>query len=325
MEVMGEVARFCRARQKFCHKAQPVPQVALLYSREALYRKMETVFRLPWEYPMLAFKGVLNGLLDSQYSVEILAEHHLTGRMRDYPLIVIPEWDYLGKEFQVELLAYVNQGGNLLLIGPQAAALFVKQLGVTFEGEAAKKLQWLEHKGRLASINTLYQPTKLSEKAKPFGKIFSANGLKGNSVHAASICDYGKGRVAGLYFDFGQRYNEAKTVVSREFLNALVRQLFPEPVVEVSGSHHVDVTVNRIGGKLAVNLVNTSGPHDNDKIHVFDEIPSVGPLKIEIRCAKKPKSVTLEPIGKKMDYKYNNGKIHTVLPSVDIHNIIVVE
>ena len=325
MDVMAQVAKFCRVRQEFCHKTQPVPQIALLYSREALYRKMKTVFRLPWEYPMLPFKGVLNGLLDSQYSVEVLVEHHLTGRMREYPLIVIPEWDYLDEDFKAELLAYVNQGGNLLLVGTKATALFEKQLGVTFEGQEAKKLQWVEHNGRLASINTLHQSTKLSESAKPFGKIFASNGFKGDSVHAASINEYGKGKIAGVYFDFGQQYREARTVVAREFLNSLVRQLFPEPVVEVTGSHNVDVTVNRIDGKLAINLVNTSGPHSDSAVHVFDEIPAVGPLEITICYPEKPKKVMLEPDGKKMKYKYSDGKVHTVVPQLDIHSVIVIE
>ena len=325
MEVMAEVARFCRARQRFCHQAEPVPQIALLYSREALYRKMKTVFRLPWEYPMPAFKGILKGLLDSQYSVEIVAEHHLAGRMGDYPLIVIPEWDYLGEAFQAELLAYVDQGGNLLLIGTQTAALFQEPLGVTFAGQASKKNQWLEYNGRLGSIHTLYQSTQLLEKAKPFGRIFAANGFQGDSVHAASVSTYGKGKMAGVYFDFGQRYHDARTVVAREFLNSLVRQLFPEPIVEVAGSHNVDVTVNRIGGKLAVNLVNTSGPHSDSRIHVFDEIPRIGPLQIAIRHAQKPRAVSLEPDGETMAYRYTDGRIHLVLDQLHIHRVIIIE
>jgi hypothetical protein len=325
MDVMSKVAEFCRTRQAICHKAQPVPQIALLYSREALYRKMKAVFRFPWEYPMVPFKGVLNALLDSQYSVEVLMEHHLTGNMEKYPLIIIPEWDYVGGDFKSELLAYVNQGGNLLLIGPQAAILFQEQLGITFEGNAEKKQQWLEQNGRLASINSPYQLTKLSDTAKPFGKIFASNGLEGESVHAASINQYGKGKIAGVYFDFGKQYRESRTVIAREFLNSLVRQLFPEPVAEVSGSHTVDVTVNQINGKLAVNLVNTSGPHSDSTTHVFDEIPHVGPLEITIRCPNKPKKVMLESDGKKMKYTYRDGKIHTVLPQLDIHSVIVVE
>ncbi|MDO8685708.1 MAG: hypothetical protein Q7J78_03450 [Clostridiales bacterium] len=37
-----------------------------------------------------------------------------------------------------------------------------------------------------------------------------------------------------------------------------MKELFPDPMVEVTGSHYVDVTVNRKEGKLAVNLLNTA-------------------------------------------------------------------
>ncbi len=325
MDVMGEVAKFCRARQEICHKAQPVPQIALLYSREGLYHRITNVFKLPWEYPLLELQGSMQCLLDSQYSVEILMEHHLSGRMREYPLIVIPEWDYLGEDFKTQLLAYVTDGGNLLLIGTKPTSIFKEQLGVTFNGEPVKKNQWLENGGRLGSINTLYQSVTLNASAKPFGKIFAANNFKAEFVPAASINKYGQGRIAGVYFDFGQRYSQARTVVARKFLNSLVRQLFPEPIVGITGSHYVDVTVNRIGGKLTVNLVNTAGPHDNAAVNVFDEIPSVGPLEITIRYPEKPKNVRLEPAGQAVKYKYADGQITLALPKLEIHVIIAVD
>src|SRR5690349_1796418 len=44
MPVMAEVAKFCRARQAFCHHAVQVPQVALLYSTAAHYRQINGLF-----------------------------------------------------------------------------------------------------------------------------------------------------------------------------------------------------------------------------------------------------------------------------------------
>jgi len=56
--------------------------------------------------------------------------------------------------------------------------------------------------------------------------------------------------------------------VARRFLNSLVRQVFPKPLVEVTGSAAVDVVVNRVNGELAVNLVNTAGPHADKQVPV---------------------------------------------------------
>ncbi|MFC1529031.1 hypothetical protein ACFL5B_03895, partial [Candidatus Latescibacterota bacterium] len=123
----------------------------------------------------------------------------------------------------------------------------------------------------------------------------------------------------------GEGYYSAGTSVSRDFLNALIYELFPEPIVEVTGSHFVDVTLNRIHDKLAVNLVNTGGPYNNPNIKVFDELPPAGPLQVSIMCAKKPDKVTLLPAGNELIYDYINGKIQLTLPRLEIHDIIVVE
>jgi len=144
-------------------------------------------------------------------------------------------------------------------------------------------------------------------------------------VPAASIAKLGKGRIAATYVNLGERYVNGATATARDFLAALVREQFPKPLVEVTGSHSVDVAVNRIGGKLAVNLVNTAGPHANEKIYAFDEIPPVGPLTVTIRTGRKPKKVTLEPAGRKINYAFSKGTIELQLKQLAIHEIIVVE
>jgi len=130
--VMAEVAKFCRARQAICHHAQAVPQVGLLLSTTDQYRRTNGLF----SRDLTRINGALHALLESQWSVEVLGEHQLAGRLRDYPLIVIPECEYLDTKFRNSLSAYVKAGGNLLLIGSSAAKLFERELGGKIEGEA---------------------------------------------------------------------------------------------------------------------------------------------------------------------------------------------
>ena len=131
MPVMADVARFCRARQAICHHAQAVPQVGLLLSTTDQYRRANGLF----SRDLTRINGALHALLKNQWSVEVLGEHQLAGRLRDYPLIVIPECEYLDAKFRNSLAAYVKTGGNLLLIGPSAAKLFERELGGKVEGE----------------------------------------------------------------------------------------------------------------------------------------------------------------------------------------------
>ena len=124
----------------------------------------------------------------------------------------------------------------------------------------------LEYDGWVAGIKSLFQKAKLSEHARAIGKIHSDNDVDSPSEPAASITHYGKGKLAATYLNLGERYRNGGTSVGREFLQALVRELMPEPLVTVNGSHDVDVSANRKDGKLAINLVNTAGPHGLEEV-----------------------------------------------------------
>jgi hypothetical protein len=324
MDLMGRVAQFCRERQEFCHGAQPVPQVGLLFSRANLYRNSERLFSHQGpEFDRT--RGILQCLLNSQNAVEVVEEHQLLGRFDEYQLIIVPECNYLEPDFKDSLLAYVARGGRLLAIGPGSAAIFEKELHVRLTGKAEKKWNGLDQSGHLAGVHSISQNVELEEGADAFGRIYSKNDFLGRWRVAGSIADYGKGRLAATYLDFGESYLNAATAVAREYLHALVRELFPEPLVEVTGSHFVDLVVNRIGGKLAINLVNTAGPHADEKIHVFDEIPPVGPLDVAIRCKTKPIRVSLEPEGEDLPFSYSQGVVRIKLSKLEIHEIIMLD
>jgi hypothetical protein len=245
--------------------------------------------------------------------------------MAEYPLIVVPEWDWLEPEFRAGLTAYVKGGGNLLLVGPRTAALFAQELNVALPGEpvAAGSLR-LAHRDELVPLKGSVQSATLGAQARAWGQIRSADSL-GARWPAASLARLGQGKIAAVYFNFAGSYLAGRRPEIGGFLNELVRELFPNPVVEVRGSAEVDVVVNRLGGRLAVNLVNTAGPHADPRTPVFDAIPPVGPLQIGIRTQHRPQRVSLEPGGQVLAFEYSKGRTRLTLPSLAIHEVIVVE
>lgn len=320
MAVMAEVAKFCRERQAICHHAEAVPQIALLFSTAAHYRTINGLF----SRNNARIGGVLQALLDSQQSVELAAEHHLAGRMGEYPLIIVPEWPYLDPAFKRDLVAYANGGGSLLLIGPRTAALFQEELGVTLDGNAnANAPLFLQHEGALVAVTGNRQPVKLSRDAVSIGAMVATKDGVSPPQPAASMTKFGRGKIAATYFSFGAAYTKEPSETARAFLAGLVRQIFPNPLVAVEGSREVDVCVARNHGKLLVNLVNTAGPHRTQPI--IDTIPPVGPLTVTIRVPREPRRVTLEPGGRPLAYDSRNGKIRMTLPELAIHDIIAVE
>lgn len=323
VEPMAEVAKFCRERQELCHRAVIVPQVALLYSRASHYRQSPQLFT-PNSPAVRSLRGVLQGLVESQHALQIVSEHHLRGRMADWPIIVLPECEYLDADFRDELLAYAKQGGRLLVVGPEAAAPFVKELDVVPDStQPAKASVRLENGGNKTEFATAWQGVKPGGTVRSFGSARPVSDTNAPTHPAATLAPLGKGTIAAVWLNLGERCADGKTPAARDFLDAVTRELFPKPMVEVSGSHEVDISLARNHGKLQVHLVNTSGPHAAEPFE--DALTPVGPLQVTLRSKSRPKRVTLEPGGRPLDFKHANGETRFTVATVPIHSIVVVE
>lgn len=134
MDVMAEVARFCRERQAFCHRSVAVPQIALLYSTAGQYRESPRLFHWSGSNGVRVLREALTQILQHQYGVQILSEHQLRGHLSAWPVVVVPAWTFLESNFRDELAAYAKSGGRLVLIGPGPAALFERELGTSSDG-----------------------------------------------------------------------------------------------------------------------------------------------------------------------------------------------
>lgn len=318
MPVMAEVAAFCRTRQALSHRAELVPQIAVLHSTEDTYRRASGLF----SRSLTRVRGTLLPLLETQQVVEVVGEHQLAGRMHEYPLIVIPECDFLTPAFREELLAYARAGGHLLLVGPGPASLFARELGVTLgtDTRAALPLRLL-HAGDGADLTTRAQAVAPGGAAREFGRLQNPMTPAAAPPPAATITPCGRGRLAAVHFTAAQTYARDRPAALRTFLSALVRELFPQPLVEVKG-RDLDVSLARQRGRLLVHLVNTSGPHAS--VPILESIAPVGPVTVRLRHPARPARVTLEPAGTLLPHTYRDGVIELTVPAVPIHEIVAV-
>ncbi len=252
MDVMAEVARFCRDRQAYCHRSVAAPQIALLYSTAGHYRESPRLFHWSGANGVKVLRQALTQILENQYGVQILSEHQLKGNASNWPVIVVPGWEYLESDFRDELASYAKSGGSLLLIGSGPEKLFKTELG---------------------------------EKAD----------------YSIALVDQ----------------------VDDEFPKVLSK-VFPEPIVEITGAKDVDVSPRMLNGKLAIHLVNTSGPHANAPDGGITEVKPLGPLNVSISLDKAPKAVMMQPEGKSLEMKWAKGKATVIVPRLELYSILVV-
>lgn len=271
LQVMAEVAKFARERQPWCHNSVQIPQVALLLSTSDYQHNAKSLFP---QYKGQS-QGVLQCLLESQYSVDLLSEEILAPDMSRFPIIVIPEWENISPSFCTDLVDYVKDGGSLLIIGQETSEQFATLID----------MQLLDSK-------------------------FVSQSL-------------GKGKIGFLPLGVGAEYEETGDTKLRKQLNTAVEALFPNPLVEVSGSPWIDVSISKLNGKRLVHLVNTSGDHKGAGI--IKSIEPIGPIQLSISCDRKPSKIALQPEGRVLDYTYTNGKAHVTVDEVNIYEIMVIE
>ena len=319
---LSEIAIFCRARQQFVHKAKAIPQIALLFPT-ASYQKNGS---RPYSNGTENLQGALNLVLDGQQSVEILMEHHLHGKMNQYPLIIIPECDYLESSFLEELKKYAADGGNLLIIGAETAKLFEKELGIKSLVKSDEEQAFIATSDKIGAIRSSIAKVELVPGVTSVSNFYNGSDFrdKGKSI-SSSVNKFGKGKVAGVYFNAGSAYLEYKTPVLRDFIGNQITELFPDPLVKVSGSHLVHVTANLLNGRMFVNLINVAGEHTNQTAIGYDEIPALKDLIVSIRTPKKPAKIVLQPEGKELEFDFQNGVSNVIVHELSIHSILEIK
>jgi hypothetical protein len=142
---------------------------------------------------------------------------------------------------------------------------------------------------------------------------------------AASVVLYGKGKIASVYANLGSSYLFERSSLAADFLAEVVRQLLPEPAVKTSGSNYLRVNLKRDGEKSWLHLIDSSGPHDNEKVFEWQEILPLPPIQAQLKTAQKPQSIRLQPEGKTLKFTYENGVAEFVVPPIEIYSIVQVE
>lgn len=323
VDITGQVSGFCRARQSVSHRSVSIPQVAVLLSSETLWDRMDSVYTPFGMYDEL--EGALHGLLESHYSVDVLAEHQLQPRLSEFPLVVIPDCYKLTDEFRSALLAYVGNGGSLFLMGEKCARLFTPELGVDLVGEPANVAAELKAPMGVVNENGVWQSVKLTA-AEPIAYRYPTRDTRTGGEVAATVMKYGKGKIAAVYGPIAGNFFATHHPFLRSFIGDVAHRLFPEPAVTIDGPPCIDIALRRTNdGKLSIHLLNRANVPNSDQYGAIDFVPPVGPIRVQMKVAEQPKSVEWIPDGGHLKWSWADGTLSATIPSVHVHGVVVVD
>jgi hypothetical protein len=321
VNTVAELSAFCRERQPFVHKAQAIPQIAIVYP--ASYLKESNS---PFSPNTNALQGTLYALLDNQFCTEILMEHHLKEKIQNYPMIVVPECKSMSDETKQLLIEYVKSGGNLLVIGSGASGIFKDELGIVSVETSAEQQIFIHAGNRLGAVRSVIFKTGINPQNETLSWFYSGNDLRDKTKNAAATSrKLGKGTVSAVNFDAGSAYQQYKTPVIRDLLGETINHTFQNQLVKVNGSKLVHVAANTKNGKTYINLLNIAGEHTNQSAIGYDQVPALHDLTVSISTQKKPAKIILQPEGKEMDFSYSNGISTLMVQKLEIHSILEIQ
>lgn len=320
-----ELAKFCRAREDICFKAEPVHQIGILYSEMAHNYKRDNMFSLGGQH-IEDMKGVTLAVIDNAFSAEILMTHHIMDRdISDFGMIIVPDLPVIEPELKEKLLDYAKNGGKLLVMGVNSTKIFEAELGVTLIKTVENAVIDLDSDGFRTTVKTNFSCVDVGSDARVIGEIFTVPEHDSNAKTSpvATVREFGKGAVGGVYFNVGA-YRGWRSPSYRAFVKKIINSLYT-PSVRVISKSNVDLALMKKNGALCVNLMNLNGEHADRNVCGFDCIPPLRDVLLEIDLAEKPVSVRLEPDGIDLEYTWDNGVLRVCVDKIEIHSVVVIK
>jgi len=331
MRRVQAVGKYVNKRRKLCQGTNTFPQIAVLHS-EYHARANPKGPDLRTCFDLSPVEGAVYGLLENQFGVDILDEWALMPVLGDFPVVVVPEQNFLSDTMVSALQAYVLRGGKLFVSGSELFHRFGEAfLGVS-EGSTVKDSVFhlpaadgstpvyspiwrLVEPSGAATLRTLGETPLLDEYLLP---------QPGATLHR-----YGKGKVLYIPCDLFRDFAHKRYGLTRALIGELMRDLAGHMEIEVSAPACVDVILRRHGEQTIIHLINrVSGIPNQPNNCSIDEIPKVGPMTITWRRKTRPKHVRLAYEKGNLKSKFTagrQGRLEMKLDLLHIHAAIVIE
>ncbi len=322
VDVLEKVATFCRARQSLCHKSEPVPQIGVLFSKHSLYTGSNKMFG-GWGAAINPIRGIIDALVESHYSVDVIPDWRLPETAGLWPLIIVPDWPDIGVSARDTLVKYAHRGGKLLVIGAESTELFASELGALLIGDPVQETAYVQGRELLGTLSGSWRKV-LAETSQPIEYRFEDHDTSRGIQCAATLSKCGAGAIAAIYGPVGKMLAVHHSAAVREFLDRVVRRLF-SPAVQIEGPPVIEACLRRKGPVLFVSLSNFAMMQVGGEYAINDFVPPIGPLRLSVLLPAMPRRVTLEPGRRELKGVWEKGCWQGELDKLDIHAIIAFE
>lgn len=299
--------------------------------------------------------GACKALAALHRSPDVMDETGIAEGMA-YDLVVLPEQPVLDMQTVIRLEEFVRSGGKLLTSGSSIRSAELQRMlgvksveaGAVQDGHVLLKTNdeptgldspWdkLDLNAGTETLYPLYlswdqfnpQITSLNNNWPMHGQIDEEH-PESAGFPAAVARKLGDGRIVHICTEIFSKYAVLGDPQILRWLHEILDDLQPAPRCKTNAPSWVDLSLRHSAdGKLLLHLVNQNPGRDVAKLRSddtwVDEIPEVGPYRVELRMSRKPKAVWWEPGRRNLAVGYDSGVLIVDVPRFKIHGCVAVE
>ena len=315
MERLKRTADFVHARSMLFEKPT-VSDTAVFLSTDSYYEKAN-IFNA--EGANNCVIGALDAVLDSGLTASILIEYQLD-RLSDYPVIIVPEWEKIKPEAISALIDYARSGGKLIVMGAATSRTFAEAAGITLgDTEKTARAFVMNEREEFASLTNRItsEQVELIDLLCGDGHLYANDDTRDASLPLRRSEKLGDGSITFIAFPLGSLYFSCKIRTLSDIVKDTVTSLIT-PTVTVN-KRGIDITMQRDGDALLINLINMNQGRHSLEYPVYDEIPVIE--GVTVRVKGEYSDVTM-PLGESFELEVCGGDTLIKLDKLTIHSII---
>ncbi len=293
-------------------------------------------------------KGAHKALAALHRSPDVMDESNWRSSL-PYDLVVVPEQSVVDRTAVREIEEFVRRGGKLLTTGSSIMDLrdligvSKVQRAALGDGHVILKSQdeptgidapW--DRVDLIDARELYSLYVSWDQFNPECRTLANNYPMHGQLDeenpqpagfpAAVARQLGHGMIVHVCTDLFGHYLRLGDPQLLAWIREILHVLQPRPLFETDAPSWVDVSLRTKGESLLLHLVNQSSGRDLSRLNTddlwVDEIPTIGPIAVQLRSARRPKAVTVRPGGNALDFTYEGGIVRFLIPRLDIHTCV---
>jgi len=136
-----------------------------------------------------------------------------------------------------------------------------------------------------------------------------------------------KGKVAYIPFPVFSMFGQHAVPAYRALVAACVREIMDRPMVEASGPTGLEISVMTKGNMTVVHLLYATAERRCPSLDLVEDAIPLHNVKVSLAAKRKPNRVYLAPSRKSLDYTYiyANDRVEFTVPTVEMHQMVVLE